>query len=50
MYGIVIAVLVLLIVVKILNVNNIPEKSLFYSANAKFMEEILKSTPKLTEP
>ena len=50
MYGIAIAVLILIIIVKILNVNTIPEKSLFYSANAKFLEQILKNAPKLTEP
>ena len=50
MYGIAIAVLILIIVVKVLNVNNIPEKSLFYSANAKFMEQIVKNAPKLKDP
>lgn len=50
MYEIAIAVLILIIVVKVLNVNSIPEKSLFYSANAKFMEQIVKHAPKLKEP
>jgi abhydrolase domain-containing protein 2 len=50
MYGIAVAVLILIILVKILNVNNIPQQSLFHSANAKFIEQILKNAPKLTEP
>jgi len=50
MYGIALAVLILLIVVRILNINRVPEQSLFYSANAKFLEQILKNAPKLTEP
>ena len=31
-------------------VNNKPEKSAFYSANAKFVEQILKGSPTLSEP
>ena len=50
MYGIAVAVLILIILLKILNVNNIPQQSLFHSANAKFIEQILKNAPKLTEP
>lgn len=50
MYGIALAVLILLIIVRILNINRVPEQSLFYSANAKFLEQILKNAPKLTEP
>merc|ERR1711970_1515395 len=34
----------------ILNVNNSPEKSLFYCANQKFLEEFLKRAPELAEP
>jgi len=50
MYGIALAVLILLIIVRILNINRVPEQSLFYSSNAKFLEQILKNAPKLTEP
>ena len=35
---------------KALNVNNSPQKSLFYSHSAKFLEEIVKRTPSITEP
>ena len=50
MYVLVLVAIVLCIVFKLLNVNNTPERSLFYSANAKFLEEILKHTPTLYEP
>ena len=50
MYGIALAALILVIVVKILNLNAVPEKALLYCSNARFLEEILKHAPKLTEP
>jgi len=50
MYVIVFVALILCIVFKVLNVNNSPERSLFYCANAKLLEQILKSAPQLAEP
>ena len=50
MYLIVLVAVILCILFKVLNVNNAPEKSLFYCANAKFLDQILKSAPKLAEP
>ena len=50
MYEVVLVALILCVLFKILNVNNTAEKSLFYCANAKFLEEILKHTPSLSEP
>eukprot|EP00095_Tigriopus_kingsejongensis_P001679 maker-scaffold1518_size37722-snap-gene-0.14 protein:Tk01679 transcript:maker-scaffold1518_size37722-snap-gene-0.14-mRNA-1 annotation:"unknown" len=50
MYVLALVALILCILFKILNVNNSPTKSLFYSANATFLEEILKHTPAITEP
>lgn len=50
MYVIVLVALILCILFKVLNVNNSPERSLFYCANAKLLEQILKSAPQLAEP
>jgi len=50
MYALVLAAISLCILFKILNVNNSPEKSLFYCANQKFLEEFLKRAPELAEP
>ena len=50
MYQVVIVAVVLCILFKVLNVNNSPAKSLFYSANAKFLEQILQNAPSLNEP
>ena len=50
MYVIVVVALILCILFKVLNVNNSPERSLFYCANAKLLEQILKSAPQLAEP
>ena len=35
---------------KLFKVNNKPEKSAFYSANANFVEQILIGSPTLSEP
>ena len=50
MYVIVLVALILCILFKVLNVNNSPEKSLFYCANGKLLEQIMKSAPQLAEP
>ena len=50
MYGIGIFVFVLVILIKLFNVFNKPTQSAFHSANAKFIDEILKVAPKLSEP
>jgi len=50
MYVLVLVAIILCILFKILNVNNSPEKSLFYCSNQKFLEEFLKRAPELTEP
>jgi len=50
MYALVLAAICLCVLFKILNVNNSPEKSLFYCANQKFLEEFLKRAPELAEP
>ena len=50
MYQVVIVAVVLCFLFKVLNVNNSPAKSLFYSANAKFLEQILQRAPSLNEP
>jgi len=41
---------ILIFLFKILNVNNYPEKSLLYCANAQFLESFLKRVPELHEP
>merc|ERR1712227_346377 len=50
MYVLVLVAFCLFILFKILNVNNSPEKSMFYCSNQKFLEEFLKKAPELTEP
>jgi len=40
----------LCILFKVLNVNNSPERSLFYCANTKLLDQIIKNAPKLAEP
>ena len=50
MYQLVIVAIILCFLFKVLNVNNSPAKSLFYCANAKFLEEILRNAPSLAEP
>jgi len=35
---------------KVLNVNNLPAKSVFYCCNADFLDQILKHAPMLSEP
>merc|ERR1712121_365517 len=50
MYVLVLVAFCLFILFKILNVNNSPEKSLFYCANQKFLEEFLKRAPEMAEP
>jgi abhydrolase domain-containing protein 2 len=50
MLSLVICAVVLIILFKILNVNNYPEKSMLYCANKSFLEEFLKRVPELNEP
>merc|ERR1711915_586398 len=50
MYVLVLVALCLCVLFKILNVNNSPEKSMFYCSNQKFLDEFLKRAPELTEP
>merc|ERR1711990_1170651 len=50
MYVLVLVAICLCILFKILNVNNSPEKSMFYCSNQKFLEEFLKKAPELAEP
>jgi len=50
MYALVIVAVVLCILFKILNVNNSPEKSIFYCSNQNFLDEFLKRAPELAEP
>ena len=38
------------ILFKILNLNNSPEKNMFYCSNQKFLDEFLKKAPELAEP
>lgn len=50
MFSLLLIAVILCILFKILNVADYPEKSQFYCANAKFLEEILKKVPDLSEP
>merc|ERR1711953_1221646 len=50
MYVLLLVAICLCILFKILNVNNSPEKSMFYCSNQKFLEEFLKKAPELAEP
>ena len=50
MYALVIVAVILYILFKILNVNNSPEKSIFYCSNQNFLDEFLKRAPELAEP
>jgi len=50
MFYLVIVAVILCILFKILNVNNSPEKSIFYCSNQKFLEEFLKRAPELELP
>ena len=50
MYVLVLVAICLCILFKILNVNNSPEKSLFYCSNQQYLEEFLKRAPELAEP
>ncbi len=50
MYQVVLVAVVLCFLFKVLNVNNSPARSLFYSANAKLLEQILQKAPSLAEP
>ena len=47
---IIVTVFILLISVKLLNLNNKPEKSVFYCSNAQFKEQIIKHAPNLSKP
>lgn len=50
MYVLALVAVILCFLIKVLNVNSSPAKSLFFCANAKFLEEVLKSAPQLAEP
>lgn len=50
MYVLALVAVILCVLFKLLNVNNVPQRSLFYCANSKFLEEILKNAPSLAEP
>jgi len=50
MYVLALVAVILCFLIKVLNVNNSPAKSLFFCTNAKFLEEVLKSAPQLAEP
>merc|ERR1711936_969062 len=50
MYVLLLVAICLCILFKILNVNNSPEKSMFYCSNQKFLDEFLKKAPELAEP
>jgi len=50
MFALVLVAVILYILFKILNVNNSPEKSIFYCSNQKFLNEFLKRAPELAEP
>ena len=50
MYLIALVAIVLCILFKLLNVNNSPERSIFYCENKKFLDQILKHAPSLSEP
>eukprot|EP00096_Caligus_rogercresseyi_P008162 TRINITY_DN2655_c3_g1_i1.p1 TRINITY_DN2655_c3_g1~~TRINITY_DN2655_c3_g1_i1.p1 ORF type:complete len:451 (-),score=123.33 TRINITY_DN2655_c3_g1_i1:241-1593(-) len=50
MYLLVLVAFILCFLFKILNVNNSPHKSLFYSANDKLIEQILEHAPTLCQP
>lgn len=50
MYVLIVVAVILCILFKLLNVNNSPARSLFYSCNADFLDQILKHAPMLNEP
>ena len=50
MYVLIVVAIILCLLFKVLNVNNSPEKSLFYCCNADFLDQILKHAPILGEP
>ena len=50
MFGVVLVAVILCILFKILNVNNSPEKSLFYCSNQSFLDQFLKKAPDLAKP
>ncbi len=47
MYLLALVAVILCILIKVLNVNSSPAKSLFYCANSKFLEDLLKTSPSL---
>ena len=50
MYVLILVAILLCFIFKILNVNNSPEKSLFYCSSQTYLEEFLKKAPELTQP
>jgi hypothetical protein len=50
MYLLALVAVILCILIKALNVNSSPAKSIFFCANAKFLEDIIKNSPSLAEP
>jgi len=47
---VVVATILYILFFKILNVNNSPERSIFYCSNQKLLEDFLKRAPELAEP
>ena len=50
MYVLIVVAIILCFLFKLLNVNNSPERSLFYAKDASFLDQILKHTPILSAP
>ena len=50
MYVYFVVAVILCLLFKVLNVNNSPEKSLFYCKNAALLDHIMKHAPILAEP
>jgi abhydrolase domain-containing protein 2 len=50
MYALIVVAVILCVLFKLLNVNNSPERSIFYCSNANFLDQILKHAPLLNEP
>lgn len=50
MYGLIVVAIILCFLFKVLNVNNSPQKSMFYCRNADFLNQVLKQATILSEP
>ena len=49
-YVLIVVAVILCLLFKLLNVNNSPERSLFYCKNAALLDHVLKHAPMLAEP